>query len=139
MVTEDTYATLALGFPELEFSRSELHGWPKEKEAVAAEKMVQPSNSSYYSGARYIDPSRNRIFLNKSCQVNWNNGNKSKVSSTFIFPQVVRPVPTRTVAPEHARNNHGLASPGAISAFLEVVDLMAGKIRCDEIMPKKWE
>ncbi len=48
MVTGDTYASLALGFPELEFSRSEVHGWPREDQR--AEERVQPSQVGYYSG-----------------------------------------------------------------------------------------
>ena len=89
-MTGDTFASLALGFPELEFSRSEVHGWPKEGVALKAAEAVQPSNVGYYhggrmilllhfelsfletscfpQGGRYIDPSRNHVFLNKSCQ-----------------------------------------------------------------------
>jgi hypothetical protein len=34
MVTEDTYAGLILGFPELEFSPSEVHVWQRPKEST---------------------------------------------------------------------------------------------------------
>ena len=34
MVTEDTYAGLVLGFPELEFSPSEVHVWKRPEEST---------------------------------------------------------------------------------------------------------
>lgn len=60
MVTDDAYATLVLGFPELEFSENEVYTWPKSKDTLKLSSQVQPSNS-LYAGRKYHDLSRNMV------------------------------------------------------------------------------
>ena len=103
MVNEKSYATLLLGFPELEFSPSEVYAWPKPQRPKHP-TQTQPG------GQKFLDPSRNIVFLRDSCQI-------------------VRPVSPRDLAPEFTSDNFGLASPGNIAAFLEVVDLADSKLR----------
>ena len=59
---------------------------------------------------KYLDRGRNTVFLKNSCQI-------------------VRPVAPNSIPPEFSRGNYGLASPGNIAAYLEVVDLMGAKLR----------
>ena len=59
---------------------------------------------------KFLDPSRNIIFLRDSCQI-------------------VRPVSAKDLPPEFTRDNHGLTSPGNVAAYLEVVDLADSKLR----------
>jgi len=97
------YATLALGFPELEFSAAEVVGWPRQ--SLPTVGGAAPSRSA--ASQRYSEPGRDVIFLRDSCQV-------------------VRPIATKDV-PRAGVGDH--VATGTCVAFLEVVDLMAGMAR----------
>jgi len=103
MVTDKSYATLAVGFPELEFSPNEIFAWPK------SQRTKRPTNFQP-NIEKFLDPSRNIVFLRDSCQI-------------------VKPVSPKDLPPEFTNDNHGLASPGNIAAYLEVVDLADSKLR----------
>ena len=97
------YATLALGFPELEFSAAEVVGWPRKSLPT-----VGGAPSSYSAASqRYSEPGRDVVFLRDSCQL-------------------VRPIATKDV-PRAGVGDH--VATGMCVAFLEVVDLMAGMAR----------
>jgi hypothetical protein len=106
MVNEDSFATLVMGFPELEFSPSEVYSWPKDEESLKMAKQVVPNNNTIFAGRKYHDSGKNLKFLKESCQI-------------------VRPVGPTSIPAKYAQNNHGLAAPGNVAAFLEVVDLMS--------------
>merc|ERR1719430_364506 len=97
------YATLALGFPELEFSAAEVVGWPRK----SLPTVGGPPSSHSAASQRYSEPGRDVIFLRDSCQL-------------------VRPIATKDV-PRAGVGDH--VSTGTCVAFLEVVDLMAGMAR----------
>ncbi len=85
------------------FSPNEIYAWPKpyrSKEPMS----TQPGSQ------KYVDPSRNIVFLRDSCQI-------------------VKPVSPRDLPAEFTKDNFGLASPGNVAAFLEVVDLADSKLR----------
>jgi len=112
MVAGGAHAAVAVGFPDLEFSKSEVHAWPAEDgDRGSNVSDGKYSNQSTYAAVqRYADPSRNYVFLRNSCQV-------------------VRPLPAKDVDAKYSKNNYGLANPGFIEHYLEVTDLMAGKLR----------
>ena len=97
------YATLALGFPELEFSAAEVVGWPRK--SLPTVGGAAPSRSA--ASQRYSEPGRDVVFLRDSCQL-------------------VRPIATKDV-PRAGVGDH--VATGTCVAFLEVVDLMAGMVR----------
>jgi len=97
------YATLALGFPELEFSAAEVVGWPRK--SLPTVGGAAPSRSA--ASQRYSEPGRDVVFLRDSCQL-------------------VRPIATKDV-PRAGVGDH--VATGTCVAFLEVVDLMAGMAR----------
>ena len=97
------YATLALGFPELEFSAAEVVGWPRK----SLPTVGGPPSSHSAASQRFSEPGRDVIFLRDSCQL-------------------VRPIATKDV-PRAGVGDH--VSTGTCVAFLEVVDLMAGMAR----------
>ena len=108
--TSESYATLVLGFPELEFSPNEVYVWPRSEEARVNQNQPRGSSMNNYSVRKFIDPGRNTVFLRDSCQI-------------------VRPVAPHGIDPEMTKDNYGITSPGNIAAYLEVVDLMSGKLR----------
>jgi hypothetical protein len=110
MTTDESYATVVLGFPDLEFSRNEIYDWPKSEDVQKAESSSYPSLSAPYKAKQYLDKGKSTVFLKKSCQI-------------------VRPVGPNSIPPEFTKGNYGLASPGSISAYLEVIDLIGGKLR----------
>ena len=97
------YATLALGFPELEFSAAEVVGWPRKSLPTVGGAPASYSAASQ----RYSEPGRDVVFLRDSCQL-------------------VRPIATKDV-PRAGVGDH--VATGMCVAFLEVVDLMAGMAR----------
>ncbi len=101
LTTDDSYATLVLGFPDLKFSNNEVYSWPKDADTMKAEDKSYPSLNAPYVAKKYLDRGKNTIFLKNSCQI-------------------VRPVSPNAIPTEFTRNNYGLASPGNISAYLEV-------------------
>eukprot|EP00092_Neocalanus_flemingeri_P037789 GFUD01041137.1.p1 GENE.GFUD01041137.1~~GFUD01041137.1.p1 ORF type:complete len:1900 (+),score=456.60 GFUD01041137.1:60-5702(+) len=104
-VTPGSYINLAMGFPELEFSASEVYSWPK----VEGETVGKGYNTTNYNKGmqKFSDPGRDYIFLKDSCQI-------------------VRPIPSADV-PKGGVADHIVL--GNCAAFLEVVDLMAGQVR----------
>lgn len=106
------YATLVLGFPELEFSANEVHSWPKSAKAMNAAQHSKNTGNNLQSNTsrRLIDQGRNVVLLRESCQL-------------------VKPVSPQSIPEEFSRHNYGLSSPGNVSAYLEVVDLMGNKLR----------
>ena len=104
LANEKSYATIVLGFPELEFSPNEVYSWPK------SHRPQKHPTTTHPGGPKFTDPSRNIIFLRDSCQV-------------------VKPVSPRDLPAEFTKDNFGLASPGNVAAFLEVVDLADSKLR----------
>jgi len=104
LTAPSTYAALALGFPELEFSASEVVGWPRLQLPTVG-GAATPSYAPVYQ--RYTEPGRDVVFLRDSCQV-------------------VRPVATKDVPREGVADH---VATGNCAAFLEVVDLMAGVVR----------
>ena len=106
--TEKSYANIALGFPELEFSASEVYHWPRaDLPTLGGSQNVNYSSGSSGNIKKYSDPGRDVVFLNDSCQI--------------VRPMAVKNVPREGVA--------GHVATGNWVAFLEVVDLMAGKVR----------
>ena len=105
----NAYATLAMGFPELEFSANEIFSWPREV-VKDTSNVVNPSRSPAYGARQFSDPGRNTIILKDSCQI-------------------ITPVSSNDVSNQVKDRNYGLSSPGNIQSYLEVVDLMASKIR----------
>ena len=97
------YASLALGFPELEFSAAEVVGWPRKSLPTVGGAAHSYSQASQ----RYSEPGRDVVFLRDSCQI-------------------VRPIATKDV-PRAGVGDH--VATGTCVAFLEVVDLMAGMAR----------
>ena len=75
-----------------------------------ADETSRPSLNAPYVAKKYQDRGRNTVFLKNSCQI-------------------VRPVAPNSIPPEFSKGNFGLASPGNIAAYLEVVDLMGAKLR----------
>ena len=100
----NSYATLAMGFPELEFSANEVFSWPREEQVK--------SPAAAYGGAKQsaADPGRNTVILKDSCQI-------------------VTPVSSNDVSKSVKDRNYGLSSPGNIQSYLEVVDLMSSRLR----------
>jgi len=104
-VSQDDYANLALGFPELEFSASDIYSWPRVKTENNGKKTVNASKNT--GGMQFNDKGRDLIFLKDSCQI-------------------VKPVSNNDV-PKDGIGKH--VAVGNCVAFLEVVDLMAGQVR----------
>ncbi len=118
MVTSNTYASLAVGFPELEYSANEVYAWPRignsssddDTSSSSKARAANPSRPPAYGSKQFADPGRNYVFLEDSCQI-------------------VRPIPMSDIPSRMTENNHGLSAPGSIQSYLEVVDLMANKLR----------
>ena len=104
----NSYATLAMGFPELEFSANEVFSWPREEQVKS--KDNNPPRAPAYGAKQSADPGRNTVILKDSCQI-------------------VTPVSSNDVSQSVKDRNYGLSSPGNIQSYLEVVDLMASKLR----------
>merc|ERR1719369_678216 len=104
-VSPNSYISLAMGFPELEFSASEVYSWPRDHK----ETVGKGYNTVNYSKgvAKFNDPGKDYIFLRDSCQI-------------------VRPIPSSDVPKDGVAKHVAL---GNCAAFLEVVDLMAGYVR----------
>jgi len=104
-VSPNSYISLAMGFPELEFSASDVYSWPRENK----ETVGKGYNTVNYSKgvAKFNDPGKDYIFLRDSCQI-------------------VRPIPSSDVPKDGVAKHVAL---GNCAAFLEVVDLMAGYVR----------
>lgn len=104
-VTPENHLNLAMGFPELEYSASDIYAWPKDKN----ETIGKGYNTVNYSKAtaKFNDPGRDYIFLRDSCQI-------------------VRPISSSDVPKDGVAKHVAL---GNCVAFLEVVDLMAGQVR----------
>jgi len=102
-VSPNTYANLALGFPELEFSGNEIVSWPRRKE----DTLGKTTQNVHPNMKKFMDPGRQYVFLKESCQL-------------------VRPIPTAAV-PKSGVADHVVV--GATAAFLEVTDLLAGQVR----------
>lgn len=98
--SSQSYATLVMGFPELEFSANEVYHWPK-----LAEDNVKPEPTT-----NRTDRGKNNVFLRESCQI-------------------ISPISADKIPTAFKENNYGLSTPGNIMAYLQVVDLMAGKLR----------
>ena len=107
MVSDNTYAGVVLGFPELEFSPSEVHVWPRPKEATIGQE--KPSSNNYGGGVskKFSDPTKNIVILRNSSQI-------------------VRPVSYSELPKDCKAATQG---PGNVTAYLEVVDLMQNKLR----------
>ena len=103
--TGGSYANIAMGFPELEFSASDIHHWPRADLPTLGGASQSANQSS--AGTRFADLGRDVVFLNESCQI--------------VRPLAVKNVPREGVA--------GHVATGNCVAFLEVVDLMAGQVR----------
>ena len=103
--TQESYANIAMGFPELEFSASEIHHWPRKDLPTLGAASAKNQSTSMKN--RFNDPSRDLVFLNDSCQI-------------------VRPVATPNVPRDGVA---GHVAVGNCVAFLEVVDLMAGQVQ----------
>ena len=103
--TGGSYANIAMGFPELEFSASDIHHWPRADLPTLGGASQSANQSS--AGTRFADLGRDVVFLNESCQI--------------VRPMAVKNVPREGVA--------GHVATGNCVAFLEVVDLMAGQVR----------
>jgi len=109
--THDAYAALVMGFPELEFSPNEVHVWPRPS-PLPEDTRGHPGGGGYYASAaanhkKYDDPSKSLVFLPESCQV-------------------VRPVAHQDLPAECKNQQQG---PANVTAYLEVVDLLAQKLR----------
>ena len=104
--TSDSYANIAMGFPELEFSASEIYQWPRQDLPTVGGQQTR-SGQTGAGKTRFTDPGRDLVYLNDSCQI-------------------VRPVATAHVPREGVA---GHVATGNCVAFLEVVDLMAGGVR----------
>jgi hypothetical protein len=63
LTTDKSFATLVVGFPELEFSPNEVYSWPK------AHHRPKPPTSASFGGPKFLDGSRNIVFLRDSCQI----------------------------------------------------------------------
>ena len=105
--TEGSYANIALGFPELEFSASDIYQWTRPDLPTLGGGSQNVNYSTNSSMKKFSDPGRDVIFLNDSCQI--------------VRPVAVKDVPREGVA--------GHVATGNCVAFLEVVDLMAGQVR----------
>ena len=103
--TGSSYANIAMGFPELEFSASDIYHWPRlDLPTLGGASQTANQNSA---GMKFADLGRDVVFLNESCQI--------------VRPLAVKNVPREGVA--------GHVATGNCVAFLEVVDLMAGQLR----------
>ena len=103
--TGNSYANIAMGFPELEFSSSEIYQWPRVDLPTLGGQGAKNQTST--NKQKFSDPSKDLVYLNDSCQI-------------------VRPVATPHVPREGVA---GHVAVGNCVAFLEVVDLIAGQVR----------
>jgi len=108
-MTPGSYANIAMGFPELEFSENPVVSWPRIKEETSGGNNGPSSNSRGNMNVmkKYLDPGKDFVFLKKSCQI-------------------VRPVPVSDV-PRIGVQDH--VATGSCAAFLEVVDLISDVVR----------
>ena len=106
LTTPESYATLIMGFPELEFSPNDVYCWPN-KDSVSANITHPPSIGSRQ---HFKDSSRNVVFLKDSCQI-------------------ISPVGPKELPVNAKESNYGLSAPGNITAYLQVVDLMSSRLR----------
>ena len=102
--TEASYANIALGFPELEFSASDIYQWARPDLPTLGGNT---QNNFSTNTKKFNDLGRDVVFLTDSCQI--------------VRPVAVKDVPREGVA--------GHVATGNCVAFLEVVDLMAGQVR----------
>ena len=80
--------------------------------------FLLPLRAIYFRSYHYETPcivliifsEKNTIFLRESCQI-------------------VQPLAPDQIPVEAKENNYGLSNPGSIQAYLQVVDLMADKLR----------
>ena len=105
--SRDHYAALVMGFPELEFSPSEVLVWPRAEPLQSRGEQRSAYSAVSALHKKYEDPSKNMVMLRESCQV-------------------VRPV-SYSELPEASKKQ--LQGPSNITAYLEVVDLMDQKLR----------
>jgi hypothetical protein len=56
LTTPNSYATLAMGFPDLEYSANEIYGWPKAEEAETTSNFTaNPSRPPAYGAKQFSD------------------------------------------------------------------------------------
>ena len=113
--SRDHYAALVMGFPELEFSPSEVLVWPRAEPLQSRGEQRSAYSAVSALHKKYEDPSKNMVMLRESCQV-------------------VRPV-SYSELPEASKKQ--LQGPSNITAYLEVVDLMDQKLRLVHISRKQ--
>ena len=103
-----------MGFPELEFSPSEVLVWPRSEPLQSKGEQRSAYSAVSALHKKYEDPSKNMVMLRESCQV-------------------VRPV-SYSELPEASKKQ--LQGPSNITAYLEVVDIMDQKLRLVHIVFK---
>merc|ERR1719507_393635 len=53
--SDANYASLVVGFPELEFSSNEVYAWPKSEEPVKPDETSRPALNAPYVAKKYLD------------------------------------------------------------------------------------
>ena len=67
--SRDHYAALVMGFPELEFSPSEVLVWPRAEPLQSRGEQRSAYSAVSALHKKYEDPSKNMVMLRESCQV----------------------------------------------------------------------